>query len=428
MTALFNTSLRQCVRQYFDDRCGGIAMITAILLPVIITGGGIAIDYGRAAAAKSKLQAALDIAVLAGASYTGDPAALSGSIGGPSTDQKLAVARKSFEVRQAQYPLPLTAVNFSFADGKLIGTAAASVETTLTRLFHLEAIDVSGTSSAGGGFIREPACFLAMHPTRKHTLELHDAVSVIAPDCNIYGNSDHIDDVVDPHTDQNFLVGRSVQAVGFGHHFIRNVTPPLEHAPEVITDPLASLAIPAAGACSATALQIVGGSQTLNPGTYCGGLRISGNATVTLNPGMYIIAGGNFSVNNATVEGTGVTMTLADTSVGIDWENAVVRLAAPKTGTYAGLTIIGSRAPKSHAIKNTTVDVHGVIYLLQGDFTWGNTGTPVISAKWTAWIIDGVSWTGDGTIRINFDLAGSDIPYPGSLRVIPRASTARLIN
>ncbi|MBL4758684.1 MAG: hypothetical protein JKY32_13940 [Rhizobiales bacterium] len=40
---------------------------------------------------------------------------------------------------------------------------------------------------------------MAMHPTRKHTLELKDSVSVIAPDCNLFGNSDYPWDVVDPH-------------------------------------------------------------------------------------------------------------------------------------------------------------------------------------------------------------------------------------
>jgi Putative Flp pilus-assembly TadE/G-like len=428
MTKTSRFRLRQFVPVFLDNQQGGIALIAALLLPVFVTAGGVAVDYGRAASAKSKLQAALDIAVLAGASYTGDPVALSGTVGGPSNEKKIAAAQKSFDARQAQHPLPVSTVSFSFEDGKLSGTAAASVETTLTRLFGIDAIAVTGASAAGSGFVREPACFLAMHPTRKHTLELNDSVSVIAPDCNIYGNSNNVDDVVDPHTEYNFLVGRSVQAIGFGHHYIPNVSPPLEHAPEYITDPLVNLSIPSAGTCTSTKLQIVGGSQTLNPGTYCGGISISGNATVTLNPGLYIIAGGNFAVSSATIVGTDVTIALADTSVGIDWNAGVVQLAAPKIGTYAGMAIIGTRDPKSHSIRNTTVDVHGVIYLLQGDFAWSNTGTPAITAKWTAWIVDGVSWTGDGTIRINFDLASSDIPYPGSLRVIPRSNTARLLN
>ncbi len=57
----------------------------------------------------------------------------------------------------------------------------------------------------------------------------------------------------------------------------------------------------------------------------------------------------------------------------------------------------------------------------KGAFDWTNTGTPTITAKWTAWIIDGVTWDGSGTIKINFDIGSSDIPFRGALRsVIPR--------
>ncbi len=49
-------------------------------------------------------------------------------------------------------------------------------------------------------------------------------------------------------------------------------------------------------------------------------------------------------------------------------------------------------------------------------------------AKWTVWIVDGITWKGDGTIYINFDIKDEEVPYPGDLRyVIPRPSTPRLI-
>ena len=126
--------------------------------------------------------------------------------------------------------------------------------------------------------------------------------------------------------------------------------------------------------------------------------------------------------------GTGVTIALVDNAVALNWNGATVRLAAPKTGSYAGMVVIGVRDQKSHTFNASTIDLHGVVYLLQGDLTWANTGTPTIHSKWTAWIVDGFSWSGDGTIRINFDLQGSDIPYPGTLNVIPRTTTARLVN
>ncbi len=53
---------------------------------------------------------------------------------------------------------------------------------------------------------------------------------------------------------------------------------------------------------------------------------------------------------------------------------------------------------------------------------------PTINAKWTVWIVDGITWKGDGTIYINFDIKDEEVPYPGDLRyVIPRPSTPRLV-
>ena len=43
------------------------------------------------------------------------------------------------------------------------------------------------------------------------------------------------------------------------------------------------------------------GNQTLNPGTYYGGWKITGSGTtITLNPGIYILAGGGFTQTGGT--------------------------------------------------------------------------------------------------------------------------------
>ncbi len=119
---------------------------------------------------------------------------------------------------------------------------------------------------------------------------------------------------------------------------------------------------------------------------------------------------------------------MVDSNATIEWNKAVIRLTAPKTGTYAGIAIFGARVETDNLIEETTADIHGVFYMPNGAFEWINAGEPVITAKWTAWVIDGVTWTGSGTIRYNFRPDDSDIPYPDALRVIPRPGKARLIN
>ncbi len=376
---------------------------------------GMAVDYKRAYNTRSSLQASLDIATLASLHET--------------ADQKVIKAASVFTRNLRVSPsVVITPPVFTIPTPNTFhGTASATIPTTLLSLIGINTIDVSVNSTSSAQEIRAPLCFMAMHPTRKHTLELKETVSVLAPNCHIYGNSSHFDDVVDPHTPQNHLTGKSVQAIGFGHHFLVNVTPPLEHAPELIPDPLASKIIPLPGACDYTNKIITGGVATLNPGTYCGGLTIQNTANVTMNPGLYIIQGGKLSITGSSLTGTGISIVLADNLAELAWTNATVRLAAPETGLHAGIVMMG-RKFTNHLLTASTVDLHGVIYLPHGKFIWRNTGTPIINASWTAWITDGVTWTGDGTININFNIHASNIPYPTELYVLPRPGRPRLVN
>ena len=362
---------------------------------------------------------------------------------------------KHYETQDLQYDL---AFRVDEENMVMYGDLTGSIETTLLSLGGVSRMKLAVESAAHLENLRVPLCFMAMHPTRKHTLELKDAVHVYAPDCHIYGNSDHPYDVVDPHKPTTFLTGASVQAIGYGHHYLENVTPPLEYAPELIPDPLSGLAIPSAG-CSGghsktashrrsgkggkkdkkrdgggAATVISGGTRTLNPQNFCGGLEIKNGAKVTLQPGLYIIENGDFQVKNATLEGEDVTIVLGS-GVVLEWDGARIELSAPRmsipaNNIRAGISLIGARDEETHYITDTFVDIHGVVYMLNGVFYWENDGSEVPSHPWTSWIVDGVTWTGNGMLHYNFDLSKGDVPFPSALStVIPRPDsyTPRLL-
>jgi hypothetical protein len=127
-------------------------------------------------------------------------------------------------------------------------------------------------------------------------------------------------------------------------------------------DPLSSLAMPEVGACNGAygAYQDFTGT-TLSPGVYCGGISIKAG-TVTMSPGLYILAGGGLYLKNVVLTGTGVTIvnTNAPTADGgaanfgvpnalssvdnsaIEIEtNSDVRLSAMTTGSLAGVLFYG---------------------------------------------------------------------------------------
>jgi hypothetical protein len=381
---------------------------------MLVLGGGV-LDYSHATRNQKAMQASLDAAALAGV------------IGSHTPDEQIAVAEAYFEANRPSN-VSVSDVSFTHEGSVLVGTATSNVETSFLKLINMPELTVSATSSATSEQFRDTTCVMAMHPTRKHTLELSGSVDVIGGDCNFYGNSTNPDDVVDPHNATNFLTGKSVQANGYGHHYIENVTPPLEHAPEVLSDPLASMVIPTKSAtCTATGKKINGGTVTLSPGTYCNGLEITNHATVTLSAGRYFIDQNKFKIADSTVTGTaGVTIVLVDNKSIIEWKNSTIRMKAPSTGADKGMVIMGQRVNCTNVIDKATVDLEGVVYLPNGEFNWTNTGTPTNNGKWTAWKVDGLSWDGDGVIHMNFDYKHG-VPYPSALlHVVPRMGTPRL--
>jgi len=114
-------------------------------------------------------------------------------------------------------------------------------------------------------------------------------------------------------------------------------------------------------------------TRTLRPGVYQKGIKLSGNAKVTLEPGVYYIAEGGLSVSgNAILTGTGVMIYNASTRSGIDLSgNGNVKLTPPSSGTYAGITLYQNRsssAPVSLS-GNGELNIRGTIYAARAPLT-----------------------------------------------------------
>ncbi|MBS0224259.1 MAG: hypothetical protein JSR91_26360, partial [Proteobacteria bacterium] len=135
-------------------------------------------------------------------------------------------------------------------------------------------------------------------------------------------------------------------------------------------DPYASLPTPAPGACDYANYAPSGGtSLALQPGTYCGGLTISGFNNVYFTPGTYYVANGDLyitSVNNVTcpscVNGqSGVTIVLTQTTgrssdIGgfkISSNNNVT-LSAPPSGPYKGVLVYQDRSAPAGTMTSTS--------------------------------------------------------------------------
>jgi hypothetical protein len=94
-----------------------------------------------------------------------------------------------------------------------------------------------------------------------------------------------------------------------------------------------------------------GGDDTvLPPGIYNGGIFATGNGHITLQPGVFVVANGDFSAIGPTVEGKDVTIIMAGDEVGgLSFSlGAKLNASAPTTGKLKDLVVV-SRASGTFA-------------------------------------------------------------------------------
>jgi|GEM_PF-3717861 len=403
--------------RFLTNTSGNFAVIFALSVTSLAAVAGAAVDYSRLYQQETNLQDAMDIALLGAMRQRHTP------------ESQIEHAYELFEANFHGSVAKLSSIDIKHdGSNKLIGNASATMQTSIMSALGVDQMALNIESVAiRGAQTGYPLCIMAMHPYRKHTLELKGRVSLYGTDCHIYGNSNHVDDVVDPHTKHNYITAASVTAVGYGHHYLQNVTPPLEGSTAVIADPYLSMAYPSFGTCDHYDKEIDGETVALEPGTYCGGLFIKGKSKVTLNPGLYVIQGNAFEIKDSQINGTGVTLYFADRNVEFKAKDAVVRLVAPPSGPRSSFVILARRESNSWEFEDSTLDLYGIVYAPNSDVYWENTGIPNITAEWTAWITDGFSWAGDGTINFPYKTANSTVPHPSSLNVIPRPSLDEVV-
>jgi len=169
------------------------------------------------------------------------------------------------------------------------------------------------------------------------------------------------------------------------------------------SDPLAYLQPPNVGSCNYNSVSISGGTQTLYPGVYCGGINISGGSTnITFSPGTYIINGGGLSVSGgANVNGNGVFFYLTGTKTSFKGVSitggSASELVAPPSGTYRGILFFqdraitgGSSGADSNIAGGSGLTIQGTLYFPTTTLSYSGTST---NAAYTILVADVVKIT-----------------------------------
>jgi hypothetical protein len=149
-----------------------------------------------------------------------------------------------------------------------------------------------------------------------------------------------------------------------------NISGMIDTGASPVANPFASLAAPtSSGLAQFQAVHITDHSHvTLQPGVYTGGIDVSGQASVFLMPGIYILQGGGLSISGgATVVGNGVMIfnspLNANQGIHVTGQGSLA-LSGPTSGVYKGIALFqapGAGSPLT-VDGQGSITVQGIIY------------------------------------------------------------------
>jgi len=393
--------------RFLRNRDAGVAPMLALLALPLFGFAGAAVDFSRASSMRSSMQAALDASalIMAKSAKNADANQLNAD-----ASQYFSANFKKSELQN----LNTTATSSSTSSGySATLTASGSIPARFMGLFGFANLNISVHSTALS-YADGLGCVLSLNAPASGAVTGQGSTGVVLNGCSMYDNSDHPTSAL--------VAGGSAQLTAYSVGVVgkltgtENITTTMGVRTGVspINDPYAGSYFPAFGGC--TDNNFTGkNTVTINPGVYCGGMKINAGAVVTLNAGIYYLDGGDLTVNGGgTLQGTGVTLVFTSknrngfATASING-NAIVNLTPPTTGGTAGIVVFGDRRiPEGTEFKfngGANQYLGGAIYVPTGavDFA-GGAGS---STSCTQLIGNTITFTGNSSFALNCNNYGT---------------------
>jgi hypothetical protein len=407
-----------CQRQGLVRRSfqGQMMLLVTVALIVLLGLAGLATDFGLLWTEKRQIQTAADAAAVAGAL-----AVVSG--GNATTAAKTDSSVNGFTDGSNSVTVTVNNPPTSGAyagDSSAVEAIVSKPESTyFLRVLGYNSVPIEGRAVAHTG---AHDCIYVMDPSANNAL-VASGGSSLSSSCGILVNSNSTSGLVASG-------GACVSATAIGVNASSEsqagcVSPAANFNVPRAPDPLAYLTEPTPGTCTASTTSGNGytatNGATISQGTYCGGIKVQGGATLNLNPGLYILNGGGLTVSGTSnIIGDGVTFYNTGTSSGSTAYKPIVvsggsttSLTAPTSGSYAGILFFEARglSTSSNGQKNAIsgasgAQFTGALYFLNSelDFTGGS------SAAYTVIVADILNITGGTTVGNNYSTLGGASP------------------
>ena len=414
-------------------------LLTALIAPALMGAVAVGVDYTIFFNQKSALQQAADAAALASVKEL----SLSGT-----TEDLVKQVGKSYAENSFLNGNEVSSVKGDFVADILPSTTDREVVVNLSyewspflaQIFDYRVTPIQVTATAGLAG-RSLTCIIGLMPPQsgwiapKASIHLDNEAVVEAERCAVFSNSTSRYGL---RADGDSAMSASTICSAGGVYLPGNSATfepdPIRDCPK-IEDPLLDRMPPSVGACDFTN-KTISSDQVLRKGVYCGGLTLSGNARVTMEPGTFIIKDGPLIVSdNVELSGSGITFFLTGENSVFDFqENTSIDLVAAETGSGAGLLFFEDRnVPHSfsfnpfyleslpedvrvHRISsNDARNLLGTIYLSKSVLLI-DSNAPVADASAYTAIVTGRLWLQAGPIlTLNADLTDTKVPVPDGL-------------
>ncbi|MGR3593972.1 MAG: pilus assembly protein TadG-related protein [Limimaricola soesokkakensis] len=416
-TAQARRPIRHVLDRLADLRCdstGAIAIMAAAMMPFLAVGMGLGAETGYHYMQQRNLQHAVDLAAHAGAVRlrAGDgKARIQAAALHVATQSGFNAAQGTITVHTP----PVTGPNTG---------STGSVEVLLTEtqpryfsaIFIDEPVELGTRAVASVEPSNSKACVLALSPTAPRAITVSGSTEVSLDNCDVASNSNASDALYMANSMAKMTVGcvhtvgEAVTSSGLG---LLSCPAPNQYAP-VVRDPYGAVPEPRVeGTCISEAQKDEASFQpnfTHSSGVQamriCGGIDIK--KKVSFAPGLYIIDGGDLSLN------ANGTVSTADASISVDGAtfyltgnarlkltgNGSLNMTAPKDGPYAGILFFASRSQSGvthEVLGNSGSITQGAVYAPSAAVRFAGNSTTTSGC--TQVIGFTVEFTGNSTLK-----------------------------
>jgi Flp pilus assembly protein TadG len=402
--------------RFCQNSSGGIAVIFGLALPAILAVVGVATDYVTYSLVRTDLQATADGAATAAARelaiaglHESELDSLVSAFIAQEVDQSMGETSHKSLIDRDEFSVTVSLQqNWTPFFAHFLNAEITPVRAGATAV-------LSGTANV---------CVLTLDPKSDKALHLDKEARLQANGCGAYSNSKSEKGIA---VDSNASIEAALicSAGGVSGKKAKMNPDPTTDCP-IMPDPLGQRSPPDVGSCDHTGLKVKDVSKTLLPGTYCGGLEVSGNAKVHLAPGTYVIKDGRFKVSGkASIEGDNVGFYLTGEDTTIDFNgNTTVSFSGAEEGSMAGLLFFEDRNAKlgrNHRINSANAHkLTGTIYLARGRLQIDPNAKVASDSAYTAIVAYQVELNEGPMLVLNSDYGATDVPVPNGIRVTGR--------